>query len=224
MTQHTDKLFEEDLSHLKTTILKMGSMVEEMIGISIKALVDRDSTLPDQVLEKDRAVNQLEMDIDAQCLKILALRQPAGSDLRFITIGVRIATDLERLGDLAVNIVRHVRDLNQLPPFPPKIDILPLALNAQTMVKDSLDAFVMQDTEKANEVCLKDDVVDDLNWKLQEELTEFMIQNAKDVPQAIHLVHIAQNLERLADHATNIAEIVIFLVKGEDIRHQHKKK
>lgn len=221
MLQHTDKYYEEELKELNQQILKMGGVVEEMIFRSMKALVDVNSQMAlEVILKKEREVNQLEITIDNHCLKMLALRQPAGSDLRFITVGLKISKDLERMGDLAVNISQRAIDLNKEPPLKPYIDLPNMAIKTQEMVKNALDAFVRHDAELAQQVCLVDDEVDELNKKIFNDLLHIMQKDSSAVSRGIHLLSIARHLERIADHATNIAEVVIFMVKGQDIRHR----
>lgn len=223
MTQHTDKFYEEELKDLNEQILKMGGVVEEMMIRSMKALVDSDSNVALDVLNKEKEVNLLEMDIDNRCLKMLALRQPAAGDLRFITIGLKISKDLERMGDLAVNISERALDLNKEPPLKPYVDLPRMASKAQQMVKRALDAFVKRDAILARQVCALDDQVDEFNHKIFDDLVQLMQKDSSSVMRGVHLISIARNLERIADHATNIAEVVIFMVTGEDIRHGRKK-
>ena len=219
MPLHTDKRYEEGLHHLKEQILKMAGIVEEMITCSMKALVDRNSDLTSAVIEKDPEVNDLEMRIDDTCVELLALHQPAASDLRFITIGLKISKDLERMGDLAVNIAENTREINQEPSLGPYQDLPKMAFTAQKMVQDSLDAFVRRDAVQAERICKMDDEVDNLNNLLFKELVELMKKNSDTVARATRLILIVRHLERIADHATNIAEEVIFMVQGKDIRH-----
>lgn len=219
MAEHTDKQYERDLNNLKEQILEMGSVVEDMIARSVKALTERDSHIAEEVIQKDPKANQLELAIDNLCLKLLALRQPAASDLRFITIGLRATKDLERMGDLAVNIAQHALALNKEPQLKPYADLPKMAAKAQDMVKNALDAFVKRDAEAAQKVCEVDDEVDDLNDKIFNELIKLMEQDSKAALRGTHLILVSRQLERIADHATNIAEEVIFMVQGRDIRH-----
>lgn len=220
--QHTDTQFEEELKELKESILKMGGLVEEMMSKSLKALVERNSDIAQQVIDQDRPVNQLEMDIDQKCVHMLALRQPAASDLRFIILGIRISKDLERVGDLSVDVCQQVLDLNKSPEFRAYDDLVSMSVKSQFMVKNALDAFVKNDPELANKVCEMDDEVDDLKHKVFLDMAEFMGKNPQHVQQSLYFILISRHLERIADHATNIAEEVIFMVKGQDIRHRGK--
>jgi phosphate transport system protein len=217
--QHTDKQFDEDLKGLKEDILKMGGLAEEMVAVSMKALVERDSNLAGKIMKRDPEVNQLEMAIDDRCIKLLALRQPAASDLRFIIIGLKISKDLERMGDLAVDIAQQALELNKEPQLKPYVTLPQIAAKAQQMVKRALDAFVKQDAEAAQRVCEADDEVDELKDLIFQELVEFMRKDPNAVSRSLRLILVSRHLERVADHATNIAEEVIFMVKGKDIRH-----
>ncbi|HKZ40846.1 MAG: phosphate transport system regulatory protein PhoU [Deltaproteobacteria bacterium RIFCSPLOWO2_01_44_7] len=219
MNLHTDKRYEEGLQSLKELILKMGEVVEEMIALAMKSLVDRNSNLVQEVIQRDPEVNDLEIAIDDRCLELLALHQPAASDLRFITIGLKISKDLERIGDLSVNIVENALEINKEPALKPYIDLPKMASKSQTMVKDSLDAFVKRDILQAERVCKVDDEVDDLNDRIFGELVAIMKKDPESISRSTRLISIAKHLERIADHATNIAEEIIFMVKGKDIRH-----
>ncbi|MGZ8435177.1 MAG: phosphate signaling complex protein PhoU [Candidatus Binatia bacterium] len=218
-TEHTDKRYEEELTKLREEILYMGGLVEDQIQKAVKSLVDRDSDLCNIIIERDHEVNRLDVNIDEQCIKLLALHQPAGRDLRFITTGLKITTDLERIGDMAVNICERALELNQEPQLKPYIDIPRMARISQRMIHESLDAFVREDTELALKVCKDDDDVDQLNAQIFRETLTFMLENAQTISRATKISSISKYLERIADHATNIAEMVIFMVKGKSIRH-----
>ena len=217
--EHTDKRYEEELKKLLEEILYMGGMVEDQILKSIKSLVERDSKLAELIIERDHEVNRLDVDIDDICVRLLALHQPAGRDLRFITTGLKITTDLERIGDMAVNICERALELNQEPQLKPYIDIPRMARVAQRMIRESLDAFVREDTDLALKVCKDDEEVDQLNSQIFREVVTFMIDDPHTINRAIKISSISKYLERIADHATNIAEMVIFMVKGKSIRH-----
>lgn len=222
ITKHTDRQFEEELQKLKEEILKAGGIVEEMMVRSLNALVKRNSSEAKQVIEQDPEVDQLQIRIDDFCLKILALRQPAASDLRFIAIGMRISTDLERIGDLAVNIAEEILKLNEEPQLKPYIDLPKLFKRAHAMLKKALDAFVEREVAKAREVCESDNEVDLLCAQISSELMEIAKKDPEALGRALSLIFISRHLERVADHATNIAEEAIFMVSGEDIRHGQK--
>ena len=217
--EHTDKRYEEELKKLREEILYMGGMVEDQIQKSIKSLVERDSKLAELIIERDHEVNRLDVDIDDICVRLLALHQPAGRDLRFITTGLKITTDLERIGDMAVNICERALELNQEPQLKPYIDIPRMARVAQRMIRESLDALVREDTDLALKVCKDDEEVDQLNSQIFREVVTFMIDDPHTINRAIKISSISKYLERIADHATNIAEMVIFMVKGKSIRH-----
>jgi phosphate transport system protein len=218
-TEHTDKRYEEELKKLREEILYMGGLVEDQIQKAVKTLVDRDSDLARVIIERDHEVNRLDVDIDDICIKLLALHQPAGRDLRFITTGLKITTDLERIGDMAVNICERALELNQEPQLKPYIDIPRMARISQRMIRESLDAFVREDTELALKVCKDDDEVDQLNAQIFRETLTFMLENTQTISRATKIASVSKYLERIADHATNIAEMVIFMVKGKSIRH-----
>jgi len=216
---HISASFDMELDDLRKSLLTMGGKVEMMISDSIKALIERDSTLASRIIQMDHEINGMEVAIDEKCLKLLALRNPAARDLRFITLALKIVTDLERIGDQCSSIARRVIELNQEPPLKPYIDIPRMAREAEMMVRESLNAFVNSDVELAVRVCDDDGVVDGLNIQIQRELLTFMIEDRKTITRAIKLNYISKYLERIADHATNISEMVIFMVKGKDIRH-----
>src|SRR5215467_772194 len=211
--------FHEELDHLKQTLLAMGALVEDQIRRAMRALIDRDDALAKNVIERDREVNAYDVEIDEKCVEFLALHQPAASDLRFITTAMKIVTDLERIGDQAVNIAQRALELNLEPQLKPYIDLPRMADQAQRMVKESLDAFVARDTELARRVCAEDAPVDALNHQIFRELLTFMMEDPKTIPRAIRLILVSRFLERVADHATNIAEMVIFMVDSKMVRH-----
>jgi phosphate transport system protein len=220
---HTDKAFEQDLRDLREKLLAMGAKVEALIADSMRALTERDSVLADYVTQADKDVNRLEVEIDELCRRILALRQPAASDLRLITTALKIVTDLERIGDLAVNIAERTKDLNQAPALKPYMDTPRLAELAQQQVKKALDAFVSADPIKAEAVLKEDDHLDALYLKIFNELLSFMMEDSKNIRRATALMFIAKHLERIGDHATNVAEMVVYMVRGTDIRHPRSR-
>ncbi|HWP57434.1 MAG TPA: phosphate signaling complex protein PhoU [Candidatus Acidoferrales bacterium] len=218
-TEHTDKRYEEELKKLRDDILSMGGLVEDQIQKAVKSLVERDSPLAEATIERDREVNRLDVEIDELCIRLLALHQPAARDLRFITTGLKITTDLERVGDMAVNICERALELNREPQLKPYIDIPRMARISQRMIRESLDAFVREDTALALKVCKDDRQVDDLNSQIFRETVSFMIEDPHTINRAMKIGFVSKYLERIADHATNIAEMVIFMVKGKSIRH-----
>jgi len=211
--------FDEELMQLKQTILKMGAMVENALKDSVRSLVERDNDLAKSVIEKDHQINALDVEIDEASIRLIALRQPCAGDLRFITTAMKITTDIERMGDLAVNIAERALELNDEPILKPYIDIPKMREVAQGMIRDALDAFVRRDKKLAMEVIMRDDEVDDLKAEVLRELLFFMIQDPSTASRAMKISFVAQYLERFADHATNIAEMVIYLVAGKIIRH-----
>ena len=220
----TETHFQRELQDLKENLLKMATMVEEAIRDAVQSLVKRDSDLARKTFEFEDRINKMELTIDEMCLKLLALRQPMATDLRFITSAMKIITDLERMGDQAVNISERAIFLNQEPQIKPYIDIPRMAEIAQSMVKDVLDAFVNRDPKLARSVCARDDVVDGLNDQVVRELVTYMLSDPKTITRAVHLTIVAHCLERIADHATNIAEDVIFMVDALVIKHHADEK
>ncbi len=215
MQRHID----QELEDLRRHLLRMGSLVEDQIRRSIQALIDRDNEMASQVIERDKQVNSLDVEIDETCVRLLALHQPAARDLRFVTTAMKISTELERMSDLAENICERAIELNQEPQLKPYIDIPRMADWTMRMVKESLDAFVRSDAALARKVCADDDFVDDLTHQLFRELLSFMIENPGTISRAIRLTFIGKYIERIADHATNVAELVIYMVEGKIVRH-----
>jgi len=211
--------FHEELETLKQTLLAMGGLVEDQIRRVMRALVKRDDALAQEVIECDQRVNALDVEVDEKCVELLALHQPTASDLRFITTAMKIVTDLERIGDQAVNIAQRALELNRVPQLKPYVDLPRMAEKAGQMVKESLDAFANRDTTLARHVCAEDEAVDALKEQVFRELLTFMMEDARTIPRAIRLIPISRFLERVADHATNIAEMVIYLVEGKMVRH-----
>jgi phosphate transport system protein len=213
--RHLDK----ELSLVKEKLLSMAGLAEAMIHKAIKSLLERDESLFDQVSADEKKVNLLEIEIDDICHKLLALKQPMATDLRFITSAMRIDTELERIGDLAINITEGVARLIKQPQLKPYIDIPRLADLVQKMVQDSLDSFIKLDVKLARSVLTRDDQIDDLCNQIFRELLTFMISDTSTIPRALQLFLVSRHLERIGDHSTNIAENVIYLVQGKDIRH-----
>jgi phosphate transport system protein len=216
--------FQKELEELKENLLEMAAMVEEVIRDSVQSLVKRDPDLAKKVFEEEDRVNKMENSIDDMCLKLLALRQPMAVDLRFVTAAMKIITDLERMGDQAVNIAERAISLMQEPQLKPYIDIPRMAEITQSMVKDVLDAFVNRDSKLARSVCERDDLVDGLNDQVFRELLTYMISDPNTITRAAHLMIVGRCLERIADHATNIAEDVIFMVDALVIKHHADEK
>ncbi len=216
--------FQQELNKLKENLLKMAALAEMAITNAIDSLVKRDSPLAEKTIAEDGKINQMEILIDEMSLKLLALHQPMAADLRFITSAMRINTELERIGDLAVNIAERVISLSQEPQLKPYIDIPRMAEISKGMVKDVLDAFVNRDADLARQVCERDDQVDALNDQVFRELLTYMLSDPKTITRAVHLIIVSRCFERIADHATNIAEGVIFMVKALVIKHHADKQ
>lgn len=214
-----ERHFQEDFDRIKGKILMMGSLVEEQIRNALIALVERDEALAQQVIENDHKVNTFDVEIDELALDALVRYQPVAKDLRFVTTAMKISTELERMSDLAENICERAIELNEEPQLKPYIDIPHMAERARIMVKESLDAFVKMDSALARKVIHDDDFVDNLTEQLFRELLSFMMENPKTISRAIRLSFIAKYIERLGDHATNVAELVVYLVEGKIIRH-----
>jgi phosphate transport system protein len=212
-------VFDEELRSLKERVLRIGSLVEAAIRNSVKSLVERNSDLARKVIENDHKVNAFDVEIDEECIRLIALRQPKAKDLRFITTAMKITTDLERMGDLAVNIAERAIELNEEPQLKPYIDVPRMAEITEAMVRDALDALVKGCSKIPYEVIKRDDEVDDLNAQVFNELLFFMIQDPGTVSRATRISYVSKYLERIADHATNIAEMVIYMCEGKIIRH-----
>ncbi len=212
-------VFDEELKALREMVLKLCSMVECAIRDSVNSLVERNADLAKEVIKRDHMINALDVKVDEECIRLIALRQPVAKDLRFITTAMKITTDLERMGDLAVNIAERAIELNEEHLFKPYVNIPLMAEITQGMVRDSIDAFVRGCTNVPYDVINKDDEVDDLTVKNFNELLEYMIRDPKIIPIAIKRTYVAKYLERIADHTTNIAEMVIYMCKGKIIRH-----
>lgn len=211
--------FEEELTRLKERILKMGALVETQIAASIKALVERDTALAKQTIQNDHLVNAMDVEIDEDCIRLLALYQPAARDLRFITTAMKITTDLERMSDLAEDICERSIELAEEPLLKPYIDLPRMAEAAQKMVREALDAFVNKDAVLARRVCAEDEFIDDLTQQIFRELLSYMTENPATITRAIRISFVSKYIERIGDHATNIAEMVVYLVEGKIIRH-----
>ena len=219
MTMMIQRHFDEELADLKTKLLRMAAQTEDQIDQALTALVTRDSALAREVIERDHQINALDVEIDEESIRLLALHQPAARDLRLVTTAMKIATELERISDLSENVSERVIELNEEPQLKPYIDIPMMGNMARTMVKHSIDAFVRDDAQLARKVLADDDYVDDLMEQLFRELLSFMLEDTRTISRAIRLSFIAKYLERMADHATNIAELVVYLVEGKIIRH-----
>ncbi len=219
-----ERHFDENLQALKYQLMKMSAMAEVMIADAIKAVVDRNESVIQAIYQREEQVNHMQVEIDETCLTQIALHQPAAGDLRFIMGAAKANSDLERLADEAINIVQRAQTLLKEPPLKP-FEIIPeMAMIARGMVRDSLHAFVNRNVDLAREVLLRDDRLDDLKDAISVELTDYMTRDSAAVSRALNLLLISRYLERIGDHATNIAEITIFVVEGRDVRHHADKK
>jgi phosphate transport system protein len=218
-TEQRTRHFQEELEQLKTRLLEMGGLAEEQVRLAVKSLVDRNRDLIAAVLGGDDPLNALHIELDNRCFTLLALYQPMAVDLRAIVAAVKINTDLERVGDLAVNIAEAAARYALHPPVKRLIDIPQMATIAQAMLRDALDAFVKRDTALAQLVLNEDDRLDALKTQIFRELLTYMLQDPSTIEPALDLILISRHLERIGDHATNIAEDVIFMVSAKDVRH-----
>jgi phosphate transport system protein len=219
---HTDRAYEAQLEAVRRNLIVMGGRVEEMIANAVKALVERDVDLAHRVIAEDPKVNRAEVETDELCLQILARRQPLASDLRFITLALKMVTDLERIADIAVSISRRAIEMAKEPPLKPWRDVPRMAELVQAMVRDAIDAFVRSDAEQADAIIARDDEVDEVYTRVVREMLGIMTADADTVERGLHVLSVAKFLERVADHATNLAEQVVYLTRGKDIRHQTK--
>jgi phosphate transport system protein len=215
--------FEEELQALKHRLLNMGALVEERVHQAIHALIERRPEATDKIISGDQDVNNLQIEIDDRCLKLLALQQPMATDLRLITAAMKINSDLERIGDQAVNIAENAARVLAHPPLKPLLDLPRMGEIAERMTRDSLDAFVRRDSDLARDILARDDEVDQLKDQVFRVLLTYMMADPATIERALGLILVSRNLERIADHATNIAEDVIFLVEAKDVRHHHEE-
>jgi phosphate transport system protein len=216
---HTDREYEGELQELRERLLRMAGMVEQMIIDSVRAALYQDRELAQATIERDIAVNRLEVETDELCLLILVKRQPMASDLRFVTLALKMVTDLERIGDLAVNVSERAIDLAGHPQPWPWDSVEHMGRVVRAMIRDAIQAFVDRDVDKAQAVCERDVEVDKLYWQAFRSVLELMRKQPALVHDGIHVQSIAKFLERMGDHSTNLAEQVVFMIKGKDIRH-----
>ena len=219
-----ERQFDQELNALKENLLRMASLAEEAIAKSIKALVERDSILAQEIIDRDSEINLLEIEINNQCLKLLALKQPMAVDLRFITSAMKIISHLERIADQAVNISQRTLELIKQPLLKPLIDIPRMAELAQEMVRTSIDSLVNKDSLLAKRIGERDNLVDDLNDQIFRELLTYMIEDPRTIKRAIELILVGRHLERIADLATNISEEVVYILNGKNIKHPNQEK
>lgn len=221
---HIVKAYDEELQHLNNTIARMGGLAEEQLASAIQSAVKRDSELASETIENDDKVDRLEHELDDFVVRLLALRQPMASDLRNIIAALKIASDLERIADCATNVAERAIALNEIPPVKPLYTIPRMGGLVQQMIKDVLDAYIERDADKAVEVWHRDDEVDEMYTALLRELLTYMLENPRNITPCTHLLFIAKNIERIGDHATNIAEMVHFLVHGGPFRETRPKE
>ena len=222
-TERHVRHFQEELQALQTRLLEMGGLAEDRVRLAVRALVERDAVLVEKVLVSDAASNQLHIEIDHRCFKLLALHQPMAVDLRAIVAAVKINTDLERVGDLAINIAEAVGRYLMHPPVKELIDIPRMAGIAQDMLRDALDAFVRRDLTLAQNVLDTDDALDTLKTMVFRELLDHMLRDPETIEPGLDLILVSRHLERIGDHATNVAEDVIFMVSAKDVRHHQEE-
>ena len=222
--RYTDQGYAEDLLEIRQRLVLMTGRVEDIIESALQSLIDRDIELAKATILKDRIINQDEIDLDALCLQLLACRQPMASDLRFITITLKMVTDLERIADLAVNVCERVLHLSAKPALAPYVDIPAMGQIVRVMIHDSIDGFLERDVERARAVLERDDEVDELYHKVFRHLLELMNAQPENIHTGIQVQSVAKYLERMGDHATNLAEQVVFMLEGLDIRHEGKLK
>ena len=215
--------FDQELTQVKDMLLRMSSAAEQGVAQALKALTQRDTELAQQVDFGDTVLDHLEMEIDERVIDLIALRQPKARDLRFLIVVMQIAGELERVGDQAVNIARRVQELNNEPQLKPLIDIPRIAEIARGMIRDALDAFVYAQPDHARRIIERDKEADQFEAQLNRELVSFMVEDPHTISRALNLMGVAHSLERIADHATNIAEYVVYLYEARDIRHQHEE-
>jgi phosphate transport system protein len=211
--------FDKDIEELKDLLLRMGAMVEDSISQSIRALLERDTPLAEDVIARDDQIDRMEIEIDAKTIELIAKMQPTASDLRFVATAMKITPELERIADLAQDVCERVIELNREPQLKPMVDIPRLAQDAQIMVRHALDAFVRSDAQLARQVIAQDDNVDHLTEQSFRELLTYMLEDARNISRAIRLTFIGKYFERMADGATNICEMVVYLVEGKVIKH-----
>jgi phosphate transport system protein len=216
--------FEEELQALKNRLLNMGALVEERVHDATNALIERRPDTAERIIGSDQDVNDLQIEIDDRCLRLLALQQPMASDLRLITAAMKINADLERIGDQAVNIAEQAVRVLAHPPLKPIIDLPRMAEIAERMTRESLDAFVRKDAKLARNILARDDEVDQLKDQVFRVLLTYMMADPGTIERALGLILVSRHLERIADHATNIAEDVIFVVEAKDVRHHHEER
>ena len=218
--QHTSREYERELQEIKNGLLYLGAMTERAIDRGVKALLERDSDLARQVISDDNQIDKIDVEIEEKCIRLLALRQPAARDLRFITTAIKINGHLERIGDMASNIAEKAIILNEVSQIKPYIDLPRMADIARSMIKESLDALVHENVELAKKVREEDDTIDQLNEQIFRELFTFMLEDPRKIHASLYIMQISKSLERISDHAAGIADMVVYMVTGQSVRHK----
>ncbi len=217
--RHSSREYERELHEIKEGLLYQGALVEKAIAGAIKALLDRDTELARKVICDDNDIDRLDVEIEEKCIRVLALRQPAARDLRFITTAIKINGHLERIGDMAVNIAEKAIILNEEPQMKPYIDIPRMADIAKDMIRESLDSLVHENVDLATKVRMDDETIDDLNDQIFRELLTYMMEDVRTIHRALVISHVSKSLERIADHAVGVADMVVYMVTGKSVRH-----
>ncbi|PKN39364.1 MAG: phosphate transport system regulatory protein PhoU [Deltaproteobacteria bacterium HGW-Deltaproteobacteria-2] len=218
--RHTSLHYEKELQEIKNNLIYLGAVTEKAIQNAMKSLSERNSNMARKVIKDDDEIDKMDADIEERCIRILALRQPTAIDLRFITTAIKITGHLERIGDMAVNIAEKAIQLNEEPILKPYIDLPRMADLVGEMIKDSLDSFIRNDLNMADKVRRTEQVTDDLNEQIFRELLTFMMEDSKTIHRALMIMQVSKNLERIADHTKGIADMVTYMVTGENVRHQ----
>jgi phosphate transport system protein len=218
--RHTSTQYEQELREVKESLIYLGALTEKAIEESIEALLERDSVKARHVIDNDDKIDQLDVEIEEKCIRLLALRQPAARDLRFITTSIKINGHLERIGDMAANIAEKAIILNELPQLKPYIDIPRMSEIARGMIRDSLDALVHDAVDLANKVRIEDEKIDQLNDQIFRELLTFMLEDPRKIHASLLIMQISKSLERISDHAKGIADMVVYMVTGKSVRHE----
>ena len=222
--KHTSSHYEMELQEIKNNLIYLGALTENAIRLAMKSLTERDTAMANKVIADDYDIDKMDKEIEEKCIKMLALRQPTAIDLRFITTAIKITGHLERIGDMAVNIAEKVVQLNQEPKLKPYIDLPHMSDIVEKMVAKALDSLIKGDLQIADEVRKIEQEVDDLNEQIFRELLTFMMEDSKSIHRALLIMHVSKNLERIADHAQGIADMVTYMITGENVRHLAKDK
>lgn len=218
--RHTSIQYEKELQKVKDSLIYMAALVEQAIAKDVEALLRKDSLLAEKVMAEDDQIDALDVEIEEKCIRLLALRQPAARDLRFITTAIKINGHLERIGDMASNIAEKIIILNAEPQLKPYIDMPRMAEIARSMIRESIDSFVREDIALANKVRKDDEIIDNLNEQIFRELLTYMMEDPRSIHRAMIITQISKNLERISDHAKGIADMVVYMVTGETVRHE----